>query len=174
MGLKEALTIPEKIDYIALDSYYENLISEQRKHIYTQYCSFHKKKENDELMALHPEVIYSALMKITYFCEKMVEATDRDLIYENNRKGEIKDDYFRHFLYLPVLLINDKLFELQNGELKETDSSILIHNYHYKNEPKMAYVFVVTKKGFPTFLNSMLKLEDEVEQKMINTRKSSA
>lgn len=174
MGLKEALTVPEKIDYDSFDSYYENLINKSGHRIYTQYCSFHKKKENDELMALHPEVIYSGLMKITYFCEKMVETTDRDLIYENNKKDEIKDDYFRHFLYLPVLLINDNLFELKNGELEETEFSILVHNYHYKNVPKMAYVFVVTKKGFSTFLNSMLKLEDEIEQKMIKTRKSTA
>ena len=65
-------------------------------------------------------------------------------------------------------------FELKNGVLEETNFSILVHNYHYKNEPKMAYVFVLTQKGFSTFLNSMLKLEDEVEQKMINARQSSA
>lgn len=125
-------------------------------------------------MALHPEVIYSGLMKITYFCEKMIEIMDRDLIYENNKEDKIRDDYFRHFLYLPVLLINDDLFELKNGLLEETDFSILVHNYHYKNEPKMAYVFVLTQKGVSSFLNSMLKLEDEVEQKMINARQSSA
>ena len=174
MGLKEALTIPEKIDYDIFDSYYESLIHRSMNRIYTQYCSFHKKKENDELMALHPEIIYSGLTKITYFCEKMVEETDRDLLYENNKEDVIKDDYFRHFLYVPVLLINDNLFELKNGELEETDFSILVHNYHYKNEPKMAYVFVLTKKGFSPFLHSMLKLEDEVEQKMINARNKSA
>lgn len=63
MGLKEALTIPEKIDYDTFNSYYESLIHQSKNSIYTQYCSFHKKKENDELMALHPEVIYSGLMK---------------------------------------------------------------------------------------------------------------
>ena len=170
MGLKEALTLPSNINYDSLDSYYENLIHKSGNHIYTQYCSFHKKKRNDELMALHPESIYSGLVKITYFCEQMVELTDRDLIYET----EDKDEYFRHFLYLPVLLINDNLYELKNSEIEKTESSILVHNYHYKNEPKMAYVFVVTKKGFSHFVNSMLKLEDEVEQKMIDIIKGTA
>ena len=173
-GLKEALTLPDNIDYDTFESYYENLIHKAETSIYTQYCSFHKKKENDELMALHPDAIYSGLMKITYYCEKIVEVHDRDLIYENNGDENIKDDYFRHFLYLPVLLINDNLFELRNDKLEETDFSILVHNYHYKSDPKMAYVFVLTKKGFSSFLNSMLKLEDEVEQKMIIARNKSS
>ena len=69
-------------------------------------------------------------------------------------------------------MINDNLFVLKGDELIETDYSILVHNYHYKSEPKMAYVIVITKKGFSAFLESMLKLEDEVEQKLINIIKA--
>lgn len=45
MGLKEALNLPENINYDSLDSYYENLIHKPGSRIYTQYCSFHKKKK---------------------------------------------------------------------------------------------------------------------------------
>jgi len=174
MGLKEAVTLPKNLEYESYDSYYENLISKSENNIYTQYCSFHKKKENDELMALHPEIVYSGLSKITYFCEKMVETMDKYLVYESHAEDETKDDYFRHFLYLPILLISENLFVLKGSELVETDFSILVHNYHYKGEPKMAYIIVVTKKAFPSFLTSMLKLENEVEQKMIDNIKGSA
>ena len=174
MGLKEAVTLPENIETNSFDGYYNKLISTSEKNIYTQYCSFHKKKENDELMALHPEPLHLGLSKITFFCEKMVEDRDKYLIYENKVDDEAKDEYLRHFLYLPVLLINDNLFVLKGDELIETDHSILVHNYHYKSEPKMAYVIVITKKGFSAFLESMLKLEDEVEQKLINIIKGSA
>ncbi len=35
--------------------------------------------------------------------------------------------------------------------MKSVEKSMLVHNYHYKNEPSMAYVSVVTK-GFPSLL----------------------
>jgi hypothetical protein len=38
----------------------------------------------------------------------------------------------------------------------------------------MAYVFVVTKKGFPEFIKRMIKIDDEVEQLMINIKKGVA
>lgn len=161
MGLKEALTLPTGIGYNAHESFYDELI--QKTPIYTQYCSFQKKKENDELMALHPENIHSGLAKITQYCEGMVKLHDKDLIYEDPEK----DEYLRHFLFLPILLINDDLYELKRDKLERVDSSILVYNYHYDKEPKMAYVFVVTKKGFSPFMRSMMALEDKVERGML-------
>jgi hypothetical protein len=35
----------------------------------------------------------------------------------------------------------------------------------------MAYVFIVTKNGFPEFIKKMRKLEETVKLKMIETRK---
>ena len=49
----------------------------------------------------------------------------------------------------------------------------MVYNYHYKNEASMAYIFVVTKKGFPNFMNSMLKTEEEIETEMIRIRKEN-
>lgn len=170
-GLKEALTVPENINYDYFDSYYRPLIQDNKK-IFTQYCSFQKKKANDELMALHPDVIHEGLSKITQYCEEMVKVYDKDLLYMSD--SDYKDDYFRHFLFMPVLLINDELFELNDKKLNQVDSSILVFNYHYQKEPKMAYIFVVTKKGFPKFIQQMTELDEKVEQLMIKIKKGVA
>jgi len=170
MGLKEALTIPEKISYESFENFYERLIK-NNGNIFTQYCSFQKKKANDDLMALHPDAIHEGLSKITQYCEEMVKVYDKDLLYE---KSEQKDDYFRHFLFMPVLLINDELYELIDSKLIQVDTSILVFNYYFENSPKMAYIFVVTRKGLPTFIEKMINLEETVEQNMINIKKGVA
>ncbi len=172
MGLKEALNLPEDLQYESFDSYNENLISDRTGHIFTQYCSFHKKKANEDLMAVHPENLHTGLMKIAQYCEEQVELMDTDLIYDSSNNEE-KDDYFRHFLYLPVLLINDDLYEYNDGKIKKKDSSVLVFNYHYKDEPKMAYVFVVTREGFDDFMRQMIKLEEITESLMKKARSKS-
>lgn len=171
-GLKEALTMPDKIKYDWYESYNKRLI-QNNKRIFTQYCSFQKKKANDELMALHPDNIHEGLSKITQYSEEMVKMYDKDLLYERT-DSDYKDDYFRHFLFMPVLLLNDELFELQDNKLQQVDSSVLVYNYHFDKEPKMAYVFVVTKKGFPKFIQQMLKVDEEVEEIMIKIKKGVA
>jgi len=168
-GLKEALTVPDGLIYEDWhEGFYEHLIHSKKSSIYTQYCSFQKKKENDEVMALHPDNIHSGLAKITQYCEEMVKMYDKNLIYENHDK----DEYFRHFLFLPILLINDDLYELKKDRLESVESSILVYNYHYDKNPKMAYIFVVTKKGFPAFMRSMMAMENKVERRMIEIVKA--
>lgn len=161
-GLKELFTVPKNLTYSGSEGFYEEIILDRVR--YTQYCSFHKKKVNEELMALHPDIIHKGLSKITQYCEEMVKLYD-----------ECEEDtYFRHFLYLPILLINDELYELNDAKINKVESSILVYNYYFNKEPKMAYIFVITKKGFPNFIDTMLKVEDNVEQKMIELRKSLA
>lgn len=168
LGLKEALTRPKGVPYDSHESFYEALIHKETA-TYTQYCSFQKKREKDELMALHPDNIHSGLAKITQYCEDMVKLHDKDLIYEDPDK----DDYLRHYLFLPILLINDDLYELRKDKLESVNSSILVYNYHYDKDPKMAYVFVVTKKGFVPFMKSMMELEDKAGQRMVEMAKAN-
>lgn len=168
-GLKEALNLPNDIKkYDWYDSYYESLIP--KKKIFTQYCSFLRKKANDDLMALHPDNIYEGLSKITQCAEEMVMDLDTDLVYE---KEEFKSEVFRHFLFMPVLLINDDLYELDDKKLEKVDSSILVFNYHFNNEPKMAFVHVLTRNGFENFIEDMIKLQDDVLIKMMKSKKGN-
>lgn len=165
-GLKRWETIPKNLEHSYYNGYWDKLVQEKRGTIFTQYCSFQRKKANEELMALHPEIIHDGLSKITQYCE---EAIDRE------EKEEPADGYFRDFIYLPVLLLADELYELKHSEqsehkLSKVESSMLVYNYHFKNVASMAYVFVVTKKGFPSFVNSMLDIEEAIETEMIKVR----
>ncbi|HXI00543.1 MAG TPA: hypothetical protein VNI52_09750 [Sphingobacteriaceae bacterium] len=166
LGLKRWGTIPTGLKNIYYTGYWDKLVQDKRGSIFTQYCSFQRKKANEDLMALHPDNIYSGLSKITQFCE---EAIDRE------ETEEPENGYWRDFIYIPVLLIADDLYELHTTgdnrhNLKNVDLSMLVYNYHYKKTASMAYVFVVTKKGFPDFIETMLKIEEEIETEMTDLR----
>lgn len=170
VGLKEQITSPDNVGYDQYNNYYDALIDENNGSIFSQYCSFNKKKQNDELMALHPENIYSGLAKVIQYCE---ECSD-DHWQETEDVNAIPERFLRHFLYMPILLIKDNLYELKNEELKKVDSSILVVNYYHNKHKTMAYVFVVTRKGFDNFISNSLHVENEVEKKLISLRKKNA
>ena len=162
-SLKEIQTTPEGIDWSSSEGFYEKLLHNNVL-LYTQYCSFSHKKgqKNNELVASHPEHLYAGLSKITQYCEEQKDLWD-DL--------EI-DEYYRKFLYLPALLINNELYELQinngsNPKLRKVEESKLVFNYYYKGTPKISTIFVITQKGFKKFMENMIKLERMVEEEMI-------
>jgi len=171
-ALKIAETTPDNIKFDIHSGFYELLIGKGNKDLFTQYCSFTKKKANDELMALHPENIYSGINKITHFCEEAIERWIRD------DDDEHIEEYLRNFLYLPVLLINEDLYELEileaHSKLKKVECSRLIFNYHYKQEPKSSIVYVVTKAGLHEFLREVLRVEKQVEESMLKAKKGDA
>jgi hypothetical protein len=151
------------LEEIFYSDFFDVLFNQTQKDLFTQYCSFSKKK-NEELMAHHPENIYSALQKITHFCEELTN-------HKNFETRVGADDYLRNFLYLPVLLINEDLYELDIDEnnqnkLKSVDRSHLIFNYHYKQEPQTSIVHVVTKSGLEEFLKEILVAEEKVQESM--------
>ncbi|MEJ1395797.1 MAG: hypothetical protein RPU64_16630 [Candidatus Sedimenticola sp. (ex Thyasira tokunagai)] len=170
VGLKEAITSPNTVNYDQYENYYEPLIANKRGHIFSQYCSFQKKKQNSELMAMHPENIHSGLAKIIQYCEECAEGWGE----ESEEDEAHVETYLRHFLCMPVLVIKDNLYELKDGKLIKTDSSILVVNYYHKNLPTMAYVFVITKNGLDSFLEQTLQLESEINDKLIALRKNNA
>ena len=161
--LKEFKTIPTSLNQMYLhDPFWADIVTYNTKTIYTQYCSFQQKNKGGELMALHPDNIHSGLSKIVQYCDEAM-------------KSECdQDDYLRHFLYLPVLLIQDDLFELAVGNdepsLKKVESSALLYNYHNDGKRCAAFVYVVTKKGFPKFLESMEKLEETAQKNLLDWR----
>jgi len=171
LGLKERQTFPEEMPEKYFTGFWDDLINKNRGQIFTQYCSFQRKKQNSELMALHPDDIHIGLSKISQYCEEAIETWGRESI-------DRKNGYFRNLIHLPVLLISEDLYELTyneegNADLKEVEQSILVHNYHHKDEPSMAYIYVVTKKGFEKFIKNMLKLEQKIELDMIKFRQKT-
>lgn len=160
-SIKEFITIPTDLEYYNFNIS-EKLIYNNNS-LYTQYCSFQEKKGSNELMALHPDNIHSGIQKITQFCEEHIGKLEND---ENN--------YLRHFLYIPILLISDDLYELKilndKPKIFKTEETTLIYNYHHNDLAKSCLVKILTKNGLDNFLAEMLQLEKEVEENMIHIR----
>lgn len=121
-------------------------------------------------MASHPDNLYSDILKIVNYCEEMVES------WEDNDFNMSGDDYLRNFLYLPVLVINDDLFELNllkrgGKRLTKVSYSKLAFGYRYKSEPKVAIVYIVTKEGLEDFLSMTRKIDMQVEEMMLESKK---
>ncbi|MFK7900082.1 MAG: hypothetical protein AB8B61_04925 [Cyclobacteriaceae bacterium] len=159
--IKEILTIPSNIDYNFYSPWKEKVYNTEEK-IYTQYCSFSKKK-NNEFMASHPDELYSSLSKLCWYCEDSKTKTNE--LFE-----KMTNQYFRHWLYVPVLLINDDLYELDinNGQqkLEKVKYSQLMVNFHYENTPTSSLIYVVTKNYLNDWLNEMNNLELKVRSSM--------
>ncbi|UJS23571.1 hypothetical protein [Thiothrix winogradskyi] len=119
-------------------------------------------------MALHPDNVHSGLAKIIQYCEEKVED------WENRHNDDSEEKFLRHFLYMPILLIQDDLFLLKNDALVKVDSSILVVNYHHQKTARMAYVFVTTKKGLSQFIQDSLLIEKTVGDNLINSIKAMA
>jgi hypothetical protein len=168
-GLKEAASVPNGINYNHDNIFFDELI-ENNNNIFTQYCSFHKKKgKNDELMASHPERFHESISKIIQHCDEQVEHNDQYLFNEESEEVRA-DGYFRHRLYMPILLVNDDVLEMSEDGLKKVDNSTLVINYYHKGEPYTAYIFIVTKYGLKDFLSRTEKLKESVLNNMNEVR----
>ena len=164
----------EERKYDGFENFYEPLIHDS-SNIYSQYCSFNKKNKNAEMMAYHPDELYNGISKVVQFCEDHVPWW-----YEKqNLPAEMEfgnhDEWFRHWLYLPVILLKNELyeFEIQDNQtsLRKTEKSHLIFNYHYKNEPKSIMVTFITEKGLPAWLERLQILESQAEAELLKKKK---
>lgn len=157
---KELITVPTGIDYNFLGEF-SNILNEGR--LFTQYCSFARKKGDKEFMAFHPDELYSSLSKLCWYCEK--RTNDANDIFEGT-----KFKYFRHWLNLPVLLINNELYELTVGKdqptLEKVKYSRLLVNFHFDDTPISTVVYVVTKEYLKDWLLEMNEIEMGVRTKM--------
>jgi hypothetical protein len=163
-AIKEYITKPEGIEYYR-NTFYNHFLED--RFVFTQYCSFQEKKDKKaELMALHPENIYQGLQKIVQYCDEQTGDPD----------AEYQSEYFRHFYYIPILLISDDLFELHLADgnvpkFVKVESSILMYKYQVKEEPNLAYIFVTTKNGLLPLLDKIRNMEVDTEEEMIKQKK---
>lgn len=162
-GLKEFITFPPKINYnySSWEFSHEKMVPDFSS-VFTQYCSFQKKKsgnkEPEELMAFHPDGVHDALQKVSYYCEDQLTKWIGWL--KNNT------EYFRYWISLPVLIIHKDLYELRGSKLKKVEQSILVHNYHFRGEPKTSYIFVVTKLGIKKFIRNIIDIRKRMVEEM--------
>ena len=161
-AVREIVTKPEKFKNLSLENdFFEKLVGYETKGIFTQYCSFKRKKDSGnkaELMAWHPDEFHESLMKIVQHCDESAEMWAKRNISK----------WFRDFLFLPVLVLGGNLCELNYNKsgkpnLKKVETSRLWYNYHWKDEYKSIVIWVVTKKGLPKFISKMIEVERTLE-----------
>lgn len=165
-GYKEVQMVPKGANMIS-DTMFEEYITDSfsDEDAYAQYSCFSNKNKGSnkgELMALHDDDFHAGLSKIAQYCEDAVESGDK----------EPHATIYSHILYLPVLLINDGLYELETSKegehsLKQVDCSKLLFNYYYKQEPKNIVVYIVTRKGLSGFIEKTLEILAPVLSDMI-------
>ena len=158
---KEVLTVPEGINYDSYSAFIEQLY-DKNLNFYTQYCSFSKKKDN-EFMASHSEELYSSLSKLCWYCEKRTVETNE--LFE-----KMTNNYFRHWLNLPVLLMNNDLYELtiekNKPKLEKVKYSRLLLNYHFNDIPTSTIIYIITKDYLRDWLLEMADIETKVRMQM--------
>ncbi len=159
---KEVLTVPTEIKYNSCSAFRDKLYDHDQN-FYMQYCSFSKKKDN-EIMASHPDELYSSLSKLCWYCEKITTETNE--LFE-----EMRTEFFRHWLDLPVLLLSNDLYELNvdddnNSKLRKVKYSRLLLNFHYNDRPTSTVIYVVTKEYLKGWLLEMEELENSVRTHM--------
>lgn len=145
--------------------FWRTLIGQSNKGIHTQYCTFKRKKDSSssELMAYHPDELHDSIVKIVQYCDEQIS-------FWKDRKP---DDYFREFLYLPIVVLGGLLYELTPStppKLKQVRKSRLVFNYYHGEEPKSALIYMVTMDGFATFIKEMIQTQRKVEDQLMEAR----
>ncbi len=162
-ALKVSLSLPLDLENYFFDNFFDALVDLDSPELYTQYCSFMRKKdkEKNELMAYHPEILYSGLLKLGQYCEQ--------------KNGYRISDWFRSHLHLPVVLLNDDLYEFEidstgKNNLRKVDCSKLLFSYHFEDRPRQAIIYIVTKAGLDDFLIKIRDAEELVKKNMLDAR----
>lgn len=167
-SLREVITQAESTEHSIEDGFYGNLIGDKTNGIFTQYCTFKRKKDSkeSELMAFHPDEFHDGLVKIVQHC-------DEQAAFWQDKES---DGFFRDFLYLPVVVLGGELYELPidvTPKLRQVQTSRLLYNYHWGDEPRCAVIYIVTMEGFRSFINNIIEVERRIEDQMAQKNKAA-
>jgi hypothetical protein len=150
----------------AFDLYSERVGTETIK--YSQYCALSRKREKDELMASHPDDLYSSLLKLSEFVEYGVTEFD-------NREWFDGHLFWRLWFWEPVLVLGGDLLvakETSDGtiDVEEVDYAALIFNFHIAEEPKTVVIRVLRERHLLPFLKSVIAVDNSLEARIHEMR----
>lgn len=135
--------------------------------LYSQYCAL-SKKNNGELMASHPDDVYSSLVKLSEFIENAMSEWQQ----EDSPKN---DGYWRLFFWHPMLVLSGQLVSVDlssdgSPTLKEVSFGQLEFNWHSDGQPKTTIIDVVTEDFFLKRLETIVKEDNEIEGEIYSMR----
>ena len=140
------------------------------KNLFSQFCALSKKNGRDELMASHPDDIYSSLLKAAEYTEDQV-AEFEDWTAEETGK------YWRLFVWQPMLVVSGQLLTAKlspEGEvqLQETPLARLEFNWHDGDSRKTTVIEVV-REDFLLERVEFLRAQDDALEARIHALKLS-
>ena len=153
------------VDYLGLNTYHHYC---QGRYA-TQYCSFAKKKQNQQWMAWHEEENHDVLTKMVFAVEHLMDEHFRVM-------AESGIDHVNLELYYPILVVQGNLLEArpsrQSAGLLQTDHVRYRRSTFIKSQELAYQIDVVTEQSFPKYLGM---IEEEVSRtvELLGEKKSA-
>lgn len=158
---------PENLDFLNDFHAYEEKQADW-ENLFSQYCSLTKKSARDELMAHHPDDMYSSLLKLAEYTEDELESFRS---WTNGEEGQ----YWRLFFWRPILVIGGQLMlSVANDrgeiELRESPIGRLEFNWHDGEERKTTVVEFVQEKYLLEHIESIRTQDHDIGRRMSEFR----
>lgn len=158
--LKFATTPPD----LALDLDPYDMKKADWENLYSQYCQVTQKKDGKELMASHPDDMYSSLLKLA-------EYTEDALLKFRNFAEEDSGNFWRMFFYHPILVVSGQLLLARLTEhgdlcLDEAEIARLEFNWHDGELPKTTVIEVIREDYLVPRLKQIIEIDRQISSKM--------
>ena len=134
------------------------------ENLFSEFCALSKKNGRDELMASHPDDIYSSLLKASEYTEDQVVEFEDWTAEETGR-------YWRLFVWHPMLVVSGQLLTVKlsaEGEvlLQEVSLARLEFNWHDGDNRKTTVIEVVRENFLLEHLESIRTQDDALEARI--------
>ncbi len=116
---------------------------------YSQYCTFARKKDKGEFMALHSDDLHGSIQKCAEFltseCKK-IRALPLLTDHENN---------WNFIQWQGLIVLNADLYVFRKGKVREVPQARLQYNFHLDGEPETVVLTFLTEKSFSRYINNI-------------------
>lgn len=138
--------------------------------LFSQFCALSKKGGRDELMASHPDDIYSSLLKASEYTE------DQVVEFEEWTAGET-GKYWRLFVWHPMLVVSGQLLTAKLSSegavlLQEVPLARLEFNWHDGDSRKTTVIEVI-REDFLLDRLEFIRAQDDALEARIHALKLS-
>lgn len=132
--------------------------------LFSQFCALSRKSGKDDLMASHPDDIYSSLLKAAEYTEDQIAKFEG---WMEAHAGK----YWRLFIWHPMLVVSGQLFTAKFSEegsvlLQEVPLARLEFNWHDGDSRKTTVIEVVREDYLLRRLDAIRHQDDSLEARI--------
>jgi len=168
----------DKEDHFIDDIDFEEILYSGKAHLFTQYCSFSRKKKSgnnlkDEWMASHSDELYDTFKKLLQITDfKMKELSDWYL----KKQGRRKDILAQCVFFQPVLIVQGEIYIAEGMKksikLRQAHRISFEFNYQYQHKDKASTIIidVLSEKHLPAYLEIIQNRANKIGTHIEKTR----